>query len=100
MKGHGLLFRRLVLIIIWIVNNNGTNATEEELCGLSGCQAVDIAKKFTENTMHKMLKMIKPEALEDVFENMGKMEDLIKKVDGLTREVKSLFQPGIVSPFM
>lgn len=91
---------RTVRIATWLlvlsgsVRRSAAASTEEDLCGLSACDAVDLAKAYTELTMNKMLKMIKPEALEKVFQNMEKMENLIKTVEQLSREVKSLFQPG------
>ena len=83
-----------VIKLIVILTNNVIDTKGQELCGLNGCSALDLAKKFTEQTMAKMVKMIKPEALEKVFQNMDKMEHLIRMVEDLNRDVNSLFQPG------
>ncbi|KAK4292491.1 hypothetical protein Pmani_034751 [Petrolisthes manimaculis] len=69
---------------------------EGELCGLNGCQAIDLAKRHTDLTMAKMMHTIKPEALEEVFQNMAKLEMLVREVQDLQRDTKSLFQPGPV----
>ncbi|KAK3853748.1 hypothetical protein Pcinc_039719 [Petrolisthes cinctipes] len=66
---------------------------EGELCGLNGCQAIDLAKRHTDLTMAKMMHTIKPEALEEVFQNMAKLEMLVREVEDLQRDTKSLFQP-------
>nr|XP_027209491.1 leucine-rich repeat-containing protein 15-like [Penaeus vannamei] len=64
-----------------------------KLCGLNGCQAIELAKRHTELMMAKLMHTIKPEALEEVFENMKKLEQLVRNVEDLERDVRSLFQP-------
>lgn len=79
----------LLLVLRAAAAEDGAN-----LCGLNGCQAIDLAKRYTDLTMAKMMHTIKPEALEEVFRNMAKLEELVRQVDTLQRDVKSLFQPG------
>lgn len=69
--------------------------TEAGLCGLNGCQAIDLAKRYTDLTMAKMMHTIKPEAMEDVFESMSRLEALVRQVEDLTRDTGSLLQPGM-----
>lgn len=79
-----------VLLGLWAAGVAG----EEGLCGLNGCQAIDFAKRYTDLTMAKMMHTIKPDAMEEVFESMARLEALVRKVEDLRRDTGSLLQPG------
>lgn len=88
----------LLLMFLWVpiwVPVRGYGNEEGELCGLNGCQAIDLAKRHTDLTMAKMMHTIKPEALEEVFQNMAKLELLVREVQDLQRDTRSLYQPGV-----
>ncbi|XP_042217430.1 carboxypeptidase N subunit 2-like [Homarus americanus] len=88
---HLVQFPALVMALTlpWIAS--GQNG--KSLCGLNGCQAIDLSKRYTDLSMAKMMRTIKPEALEEVFQNMAKLEILVRQVEDLQRDVMSLFQP-------
>ncbi|XP_071529921.1 uncharacterized protein [Panulirus ornatus] len=85
----------LVLATLLVLERPRSACAEDgaTLCGLNGCQAIDLAKRYTDLTMAKMMHTIKPEALEEVFQNMAKLEELVREVGDLQRDVRSLFQP-------
>ena len=83
----------LVFGVVWAA---GTALEEGDagLCGLNGCQAIDLARRHTDLTMAKMMHTIKPEAMEEVFASMSKLEALVRQVEDLKRDTSSLLQPG------
>ena len=82
----------IITIIIPLIDS--TEIREQTMCGLTACQALDLSRQNTERTMVKMMRTIKPEALEQVFQNMDKVEMLIRKVQDLNKEVDSLYAPS------
>lgn len=83
-----------LLLLMFVMPVPALSEDGAKLCGLNGCQAIELAKRHTEMMMAKLMHTIKPEALEEVFENMKKLEQLVRNVEDLERDVRSLFQPG------
>ena len=82
------------MMILFFSNTNNKVVDGQDLCGISPCSALKSAKEYADESMVKMIKMINPDALEKVFSNMDQMEDLIRMIQDLNRDVRSLFQPG------
>lgn len=85
----------LAWVFLWAAARVGGEDSEAGLCGLNGCQAIDLAKRYTDLTMAKMMHTIKPDAMEEVFESMSRLEALVRQVEDLTRDTGSLLQPGM-----
>lgn len=85
-----------VLWVLWglWVSEVGGEDGDAGLCGLNGCQAIDLARRYTDLTMAKMMHTIKPDAMEEVFESMERLEALVRQVEDLRRDTGSLLQPG------
>lgn len=83
----------LLWVVAWLVGVEGEEG-EPGLCGLNGCQAIDLARRYTDLTMAKMMHTIKPDAMEEVFESMERLESLVRQVEDLKRDTGSLLQPG------
>ena len=80
--------------LLWVVIGTAAEESDSGLCGLNGCQAIDLARRYTDLTMAKMMHTIKPAAMEEVFQSMSKLEALMRQVEDLHRDTGSLLQPG------